>query len=166
MKKLLSVIISAAIVLMISITSFAAENPTITQDNTEKKTSITVDYDMAESYTVTIPASIEFTDDEKNIERPLQIENIMLNEGTVLNVNVSSLNGFKMRNGDAEIDYEMMVNTHNITEGNNQNVLTVKAGEHSCWAILHFATQLSEEKALYAGNYSDTLTFTVSVISE
>ncbi len=164
MKKLLSVIISATMIVMISITSFAAENSTITQDDSEKTSSITVDYDMTESYVVTIPASVSFTDTEKNIDRPLQVENIILNEGRTLKINVSSLNNFKMKNGDSEIDYKMMVNATEIPEKNNQDVLVIKAGERSGWAILHFLTELSKDNALLAGRYSDTLTFTVSVV--
>ena len=164
MKKLLSVIISATMIVMISITSFAAENSTITQDDSEKRSSITVDYDMMESYVVTIPASVSFTDTEKNIDRPLQVENIVLNEGRTLKINVSSLNNFKLKNGDSEIDYKMMVNATEIPEENNQDVLVIKAGEHSGWAILHFLTELSKDNALLAGRYSDTLTFTVSVV--
>ncbi len=163
MKKLLSVIISAIMIVMISITSFAAENSVITQDNIEKKGSITVDYNMKESYTVTIPASISFTDTQKTVERALQVEDIAIKEGSSLRVNVSSMNNFKMKNNDAEIDYSLVVNTHDIAEENNQDVLVIESGEKSGWAILHFKTDLSKNKATYSGNYSDTLTFTVSV---
>lgn len=164
MKKLLSVIISATMIVMISITSFAAENSIITQDNEEKSGSITVNYDMKESYTVTIPASISFTDTETTVERALQVDDIAIKEGSTLKVNVSSLNNFKMKNGDAEIDYMMMVNTHEIADENNSDVLAIKSGEKSGWAILHFRTELSKKNAVYVGNYSDTLTFTVSVV--
>ncbi len=164
MKKLLSVIISATMILMISITSFAAENSIITQDNAEKTGRITVDYDMEESYTVTIPASISFTDTERTAERPLEVDNIAIKEGSSLKVNISSLNNFKMKNGEAEIEYTLRVNTHIVSNDNYQDILVVKSGEKSAWAILHFQTELLKDKAFYTGNYSDTLTFTVSVI--
>ena len=87
-----------------------------------------------------------------------------INEGKTLNVNVGSLNGFKMKNGkEASIDYELAINYNPTLKENNMTILTVLAGEHTGWVILDFITELNKEKAFYAGNYTDTLTFTVSI---
>lgn len=162
MKKLLSVIMAVAVMVTMSITSLAAEE-IITQNSDEKTGNINVDYDMEISYTVTIPASVTFTDTQKTVERGLQASGVVINEGSSLNVNITSLNGFKMKNGDAEIGYQLKVNYNPALEENNQTILTVEAGEVVGLAILSFVTELEKEKALYAGNYTDTLTFTVSV---
>ena len=42
-------------------------------------------------------------------------------------------------------------------------MMNVEAGEHSGGAILDFTTELDWVHALYAGNYTDTLTFTAEV---
>lgn len=163
MKKLLSVIMLVAIMLGLPIISMAAENGTITQDSQEPSGKISVDYNMGVTYTVTIPASVTFTDAEKRVERSLLVVDVLLDEGSSLNVNISSLNDFQMRNGESYIDYYIMYNYSTVPEGNNYNILTVDAGERSGWVILDFITELNKENALYAGNYNDTLTFTVSI---
>lgn len=163
MKKILSTVIAAAIAVIMPISSFAAEDTEINQDSQEKNGSITVDYNMDWTYTVTIPASVTFTDTEKTVERALEVRGVVIDEGKSINVSVSSLNDFEMKNGNGYIDYYLMVN-HNTISENNYNILTVNAGEGSGWAVLSFVTELQKNHALYSGRYTDTLTFTVSVI--
>lgn len=162
MKRLLSVILFVTITLGTSFISLAAGD-VITQDSQEKSGQITVDYNAEVSYTVTIPASVTFTDSEKNIERPLEVKDVMMNEGSTLSVNVASLNNFQMRCGEGYIDYKIMMNYATALEENNRNILSVNAGEKSGWAILSFVTDLKKDNAKYAGNYTDTLTFTVVI---
>ena len=57
MKKILSIIVAAAIAVIMPISSFAAENVEIDQDSEQKSSSISVDYNMDLAYTVTIPKS-------------------------------------------------------------------------------------------------------------
>lgn len=163
MKKFLSLIMLVALTLGMPTNSLAAEGATITQDSQDKSGKINVDYNMEESYTVIFPASVTFTDMEKTVDRGLQASNVVLNEGSSLNVNVASLNNFKMRNGDGYIDYKLLVNTHAAPEENNYTILTVEAGEGTGLAIISFTTELEKKNALYAGNYTDILTFTVSI---
>ena len=122
-----------------------------------------MNYNMGSSYEITIPASVTFTDSETTVERALQARNVRIDADKALNVMVSSENGFKMVNHDASMDYHIIINYASTPEGNHFNILKVKAGESSGWAILQFVTELSKGEALYAGNYTDTLTFQVSV---
>lgn len=161
MKKVMSIIMAAIITLGLSVSAFAESS--ITQDSEEKRGNTNVDYSLGVSYTVTIPASVTFTDTQKEVERGLLASNVILNEGSTLSISVSSLNGFVMRNGEGYIDYSLKVNYNAIPEENNFDVLIVYAGESSGWAVLTFTTDLNKENALYAGKYTDTLTFTVSV---
>ncbi|MCH5343398.1 MAG: hypothetical protein J1E64_05110 [Acetatifactor sp.] len=163
MIKILSVIMLAIIALGMPIISLAAEDEIITQDSEEKSGKITVDYNMGVTYTVTIPASVTFTDAEKTVERGLLVDNVSLNEGSILNVNVASLNTFQMRNGEAYIDYDLRVNYDYTLGENDINILTVEAGEGSGWVVLYFVTELEKDNAFYAGKYTDTLTFTITI---
>lgn len=164
LKKILSFIMSAALFLIMPGAAPTAAEEDITYDSTEKSGKINIDYSMEVSYTVTIPASVTFSDNEKQAERSIQARDVMLNEGSALNVNVSSLNNFKMKNGKGYIDYYLMVNYNKLPEENDHNILTVNAGENSGWAVLSFITELDKANAVYAGTYTDTLTFTVSVV--
>lgn len=164
MKKLLSAVMIGVMALeLLPIHSFAAD---ITQDSSDKRGEINVNYDMDTEYTVTIPASVTFSESEKTVERPLQAAGVRIEDGKSLNITISSLNDFKMKyneNDDSYIEYHLMINYATIPEENNFTVLTVKAGEGSGWAILSFITELNKDKAFYTGNYTDTITFTVSV---
>ncbi len=162
MKKILSMMLLMCFILpgpMILRTA----GETITQASGGNSGSLTVDYNAGVTYTVTIPASVTFSDTEKEVERALQVNNVVLNAGSKLNINLTSLNHFKMMCGEGYIEYSLKVNHNETPEGNNYTVLTVPAGENTGWAILNFSTDLQKEHVLYAGNYTDTLTFTVVI---
>ncbi len=162
MKKWFFVIL-IVILFFGSMTVSQASGETITQDSEENSGNITVDYNAGVTYTLTIPASVSFSDTETQVERSLQVSNVVLNEGSSLNVNLASANDFKMMHGDGYIEYRLMINYNDVPEGNNHTILTVPAGEKTGWVILHFATDLQKDHITYAGNYTDTLTFTVSI---
>lgn len=163
MKKIITAILSVLCYLNISIVSLAFSGETITQDSQKKSGDITVGYNAEVTYTVTIPANVTFTDAENEIERPLMVTNVILNEGSTLNVNLVSQNNYKMMYGEGYIEYSLMVNYNDALKENNINILTVLAGESSGLAILDFITDLNKDHALYTGNYTDTLTFTVTI---
>lgn len=164
MKKILSAAVIGIMTLeLLPIHSFAAD---ITQDSANKSGEINVNYDMDTEYTVTIPASVNFTDSERTIDRPLQANDVRIEDGKALNITISSSNGFQMKhtkNIGSGIDYHLMINNAVISDGNNYNVLTVNAGEGSGRAILSFVTELNKDNAFYTGTYTDTITFKVSV---
>ena len=167
MKKLSPIIAIVVFIFHISVVSLAAAGEAITQDSQEKTGNTTVGYDAAVTYTVTIPANVTFTDTEKFVERPLLVSNVVLNEGSTLNVNIASLNDFKMVYGkgadDGYIEYNILVNYNEAPKKNTYTILTVLAGEKSGWAVLDFITDLNKEHAYYTGNYTDTLTFTITI---
>lgn len=164
MKKILSTAVIGVMTLaLLPIHSFAAD---ITQESVNKSGEINVNYDMDTEYTVTIPASVNFTDSERTIDRPLQANGVRVDDGKALNITISSQNGFQMKhtkNSGSGIYYHLMLNHTIIPDGNNYNVLTVNAGEGSGRAILSFVTELNKDNAFYTGSYTDTITFTVSV---
>ena len=140
-----------------------ASGEIITQDSLENGTSVTVGYNAGVSYTVTIPANVTFSDDEKKVESSLLASDVVLAEGSSLNIKLASLNDFKMINNGGYIEYSLLVNNHNAPEDGDFTVLSVPAGQNTGWALLDFVTELDREHAYYAGNYTDTLTFTVAV---
>lgn len=162
MKKGLSFIVLIAMILGMPIYASASGNE-ITQDSDEKSGKMSIDYNGEENYTVTIPASVTFTDVEKRVERGLQVANVMLNEGSSIHITVTSQNSFKMKKNDGYIDYKLMVNYNKTPNTSTYEILTVSAGEGAGMAILTFITELDKSHALYTGNFTDTLTFTVSV---
>ena len=163
-KKIASVIIIVLMTLGVPIYALASEETAIPQDTQEKSGITNVDYDLEETYMVAFPASVTFTDAEKSIDRGLQVSDVVLSEGHSINVNVTSANDFKMMNGEGSIAYRLIVNyNYDKPVNHNSNVLTVVAGEKAGVAILTFTTELDKSKAPYAGRYSDTLTFTVSI---
>ena len=95
MKRILSLILLMSFILPGPVILRTAGG-TITQDSGESSGSLTVDYNAGVTYTVTIPASVTFSDTEKEVERALQVNNVVLNAGSVLNVNLTSLNQYKM----------------------------------------------------------------------
>lgn len=163
MKKMLAVIMIVVFSFHISMLSLMAAGETITQVSGEKSGNITVGYDAGVSYTVTIPANVTFTDTEKSVERGLQVSNVVLDEGSTLSINITSLNNFRMVNGEGYIEYSLLANNNETPKENNYIILTVLAGERSGWVILDFITELNKDHVFYAGNYTDTLTFTVTV---
>ena len=164
MKKILSIIIIVAMTLGLPIYSLASEETTTTQDTQEQSGNTNIDYTMEETYTVIFPANVTFTDTETSIDRGLQVTDVVLREGSSLNVNVASLNGFQMKNGEGSIAYQLVINNNDDRPvKHNSTVLTVLAGEKTGLAILTFTTELDKSNAPYAGRYSDTLTFTVSI---
>ena len=163
MKKILSAITAAAVFLLFPMISCTAEDTVIDQDSASNIGIINVEYNAETEYTVVIPAGVTFTDTEKVQERGIEARNVMLPEGNSLHVTVSSLNNFRIINGDSYIVYSLEVNHNPTPETESNNVLTVAAGEKSGWAILIFSTDLDKENALYAGKYSDILTFTVAI---
>ena len=77
MKKILSVILIIVFTLSGSVLSLAS-GEVITQDSQGNSSNITVDYNAGVTYTVTIPASVAFSDAEKEVERSLQVSNVVL----------------------------------------------------------------------------------------
>lgn len=163
MKKLLWLMTFMTMTLGAPILKMAAVGGTITQESGDPSGKINVEYSMGVTYTVTIPASVTFTDAEKRVERSLQVTDVMLNEGSSLNVSIASQNDFQMKNGSSYIDYYIMYNGSTAEGHNHFKILTVSAGDSSGWVLLDFMTDLNKENAMYAGSYTDTLTFTVSI---
>ena len=165
MKKMITLILAMTMALSVSATAFAADT-TINQDTAEPKNGSTkVTYTVAPSYTVTIPATV--TLDGSAVE--VKAEGVKVNKNSQVVVKLTgtsySGNAFKVtttegaelaytvKKGDTLVNIDdtvLSVNPDSATDGNGAS------GSTSLSFSLNDTIQ-------YAGNYTGTVTFTVSV---
>ena len=164
MKKLLTLLLTAALATATATTAFAAD--TTISAGTDGKPSPTaapqmnVTYTVQPTYTVTIPASVTMLS-----TAIVRAGDVTLPKGQAVKVKLTDAKGFKVKSQEgAELSYAVFQETVNGSElvKLNDTVLSVasdakdKKGE----ALLTFAFA---NKATYSGTYTGTLTFTVSV---
>lgn len=151
MKKIISLALAVMMIATMSVTAFAADN---TLDNENKTGDVTIEYTQSESYVVIIPDSMTVGTD-----KTVEADNIVIGYGKQLTVSVSSQNSWKLINNDDSLDYTLKIG--DTAASANSTVLTAKSGETVSKTLS--ATLDDDQSAKYAGNYTDTLTFTVSV---
>lgn len=118
---------------------------------------MTVSYDVDPTYTVTIPASVTLGDTVT-----VSAENVVVEKGKQVEVKLSG-DAFKLTSGEnAEINYT--VTKDGAAVGVSDTVLTVNPVDGASGsATLSF---VAPSKLTYAGTYTGTVTFTVSVENE
>ena len=119
------------------------------------KRSITVEYTVAPTYTVTIPATVALGE-----TATIKAENVVVPKGKQVEVALTNANGFTVATPQgAELGYTVKNGETTVNEGDA--VLTVnpdggKTGE----TTLTFTTP---ETVKFAGDYTGTVTFTIAV---
>ncbi|MGN0523932.1 MAG: ubiquitin-like protein [Eubacterium sp.] len=122
---------------------------------------LTVQFVSAPTYTVTIPATVELGGTAE-----IKAENVVVEKGSQVEVKLTDTseadNSFKLKSNEgAELTYTVNNGTNDISVGDT--VLAVNPDDTSTGAAnLTFA---QSGNADYAGDYSGTVTFTVSVES-
>lgn len=164
MKKLLLLVMSLVLLMAMMIPVFAAD---IITDGGEQST--LVKYGVSDGFTVTIPAELTLQKDAE-VTQTISATNVFLEYGQKLEVTVESDNNDgtnwylkHLKDTSKKLPYTI----GNTTKGNevtkiNDTVLTVEAGDLEESSILYF--NLIGEPDL-AGNYQDTLKFTVTVVT-
>ena len=154
MKKLLSFTLALVMMLSVSVTAFAG---TVDQDSIDKTGDTSITYNVAPAYTVTIPATVELGG-----TATVKVENTMLKKGDEVNVKLT---------GTSEADDTFKVTTAQgaeLTYTVNKSDTVINVGD----TVISCASQVSNQVDLlftaptsvqYAGDYSGTVTFTVSV---
>ena len=160
MKKLFALILTVAMLATMSVTAFAAEigpGANASQGSTE------VSFNVDPTYTVTIPATVELQKVEDN--GTVTYENdytltaqagVRLKKGEYIEVTVAS--DFEMTTTEgATLEYT--ITAENAAVANNGVVAEFATDKAEQTATIHIAANDPD----FAGEYKDTVTFTLTV---
>ena len=160
MKKLFALILTVCLLASMSVTAFAAEigpGANASQGSTE------VSFNVDPTYTITIPATVELEKKEDN--GTVTYENdytltaqagVRLKKGEYIEVTVAS--DFEMTTTEgATLAYT--ITAENAAVANNGVVATFGTDKNAQSTTIHIAANDPD----FAGEYKDTVTFTVSV---
>lgn len=167
MKKLLSIALTLALALSFSVTAFAEDHTVTEKDNLPIDKYSEVEFKVEPTYTMTIPSTVVLTKDAEsgNYEKDAEIiasAGVLLLEGQTIQITLDS--DFKLTTGAEAATYEL---PYTVTVDNkeidteNKVVATFNTNTEEQKETLHFSAENPE----YAGEYSDTVTFTISIVS-
>lgn len=157
MKKFFAILLAIAMMATMSVTAFAA-----TIEGNEGTVEVT--YGVEDSYVVTIPATIDLSEDAaSNME--ISAANVVIGYGEQLTVSISSANYADSKwylvdteNAENKLTYSVKLGDADLASGDV--VLTVDAGTAET-ATATITTALVDT-AIVSGTYKDTITFTVN----
>ena len=156
MKKLVSAVLAAAMIAAAASASvYATEvNPT----NVDTPVSTTVTLDLESTYIVTIPASVTLTETAAGSgiysgSDTIAASDVRIPNGQKIKVTVNS--DFELSAGTATLTYKMTANGTEVADGGIAAEFTEDGS-----VDLGFETTSALQ---YSGNYSDTMTFNISV---
>lgn len=152
MKKLFAATAALALALTLPTAAFAANmQPGDAPQDAE------VTLNIAPSYLVTIPTKVELKPiaiGGYGATSTISASNVKLEEGEMIDVKLESASGFTMKAGDTEWPYTITINNDEVESGDV--VASYKTGETTVYTLVFTA-----DNPTYAGDYSDTLTFTI-----
>ena len=153
MKKVFALLLVITMMLSLSVTAFAAE---IDQDTPAPKEGfIAVRYQVAPTYTVTIPATVTLGETAK-----IEVENVVVEKGKQVEVALTNANDFKVATPEgAELTYTVKNGETEVAEGDT--VLAVNPADGTAGETT--LTFVAPTTIQYAGKYEGTVTFTVAV---
>ena len=162
MKKALTLALVAAMLTATGITAFATDTE-IKQDTTPPTGAMTVNYTADPVYTVVIPESVELAETAQTAQIKIygadENSNVVLESGKKVNVALSaSVNNFNVVSAKGS-PVAYTVNDKNAVD-DLTTVAECTAAEGKKNTDITFA---KTGTAAYAGTYTDTLTFTVSL---
>lgn len=176
MKNVLMILISLAVVFAMAGAAGANDVNQVNQNSQDQKADTQVTYTMNEGYIVTIPVSVSLSMEGNEYEatgsEPISADNVRINAGKVLKVNISghdygSDGGkwvLKETQGSGELTYTIKKGDSEL--GNNAVVLSVQAGtgwDRGSFTRVSETLSFKTEEVTISGSFEDTLTFTVSV---
>lgn len=158
MKKLLTLLLTAALA---TATTAFADDTQIKPSTTPPTGQTTVNYTVAPSYTVTIPASVTLDSTTKKSKATVKAENVTVPHGKAVKVALTNANGFKVKSAEgAELTYKVTKGGQPVTESGVVLSVASDAANKQGEAALVF--EITDD-IVYSGNYTGTVTFTVSV---
>ena len=151
MKKLFAFVLSVALLASASVTAFAA----VDQSTMGGNDSMSVTYSVSPTFTVTIPATVELGG-----EATISAENVVVAKGKQVEVSISDANGFVATTAEgAELTYSVKNGEATVDEGDTVLAVNPKNGKTGSTTLSFIAP----ETVKYAGTYTGTVIFTVSV---
>lgn len=157
MKKVISLVMALVMMMAICVPAFAATLDATTQSNTATVQTDTSAITGDGTYSVTYPATMNIVWDKTEATNFIYTVNSQLKTGKLVNVKITDEdNEFQMVNtANAAIPYTLS----GATDGTTTN--PVAADAEFTYSI---TVEESAWKAVSIDSYSDTLTFTVSIV--
>ncbi len=176
MKKFISIFLCVVSIFAMAVPSFAA---TLNETNTsgsmiadykagytsdDKGTEDPTDDDVVGSYTVTIPEYIVVTEAGQDIQNQVvKINDAMLLYDTIMYISVTYTS---LKCGRQSIAYKMQRaedgSNYYIDVASGSNIIEVRAGNPTTERRMKLSAVLTES-AVFAGNYTDTVVFNITV---
>ena len=160
MKKLFALILAITLMASLTVTAFA---DTAIGPNTEDKTgALEVSFNVDPTFTVTIPATVELKKEGSNYVSDYTITadaGVRLKKGETIVITVASNYEMTTAQG-AKLPYTITQGNNTITAENNV-VATFTTDTNAQSSTIHIAAA----DPRFAGEYKDTVTFTIAVVS-
>lgn len=167
MKKLLTLMLASAMLTTTGITAFAT---TIDQTVTPPQSNTDVTINAAPCFVVTIPTTIQLSGNYGELytsTAEISAENVFLEEGKHLLVTVSSKTSYNMwAAGSTTYQLPYTISTEAFGSSDHTNPVTnVAQFDTSVSTQTVTMTIATDETPQYAGNFTDVVTFGISVES-
>ena len=154
MKKVLSILLIISLMFSLSVTAFAESN-TILYDENDQESAMTVSYNVAPTYTVTIPTEVTLGGTAQ-----ITVEDVVIPKGYQVEVSICDENDFVLRSDEgAEISYSVTCGDEKYYP--DDVILAVSPTVASSGSITLSFEAYSDIQ--YAGNYTGTATFVISL---
>lgn len=114
---------------------------------------------IGETYTVTIPAALPVTSGSTSTDLTIEVSAVKLIAGNSIHITPKSYNAKLKNAANDEINYQLM---NGNTEWSALNPLTFTANGSK---TLELTISTEEWNNAPAGNYSDTVTFAISIVA-
>ena len=164
MKKIITLALVSAMALTTSITAFATEITPQTSD--PKKADTNVVFDVAPTYTITIPSEITLEQKTENgvttYEKVLEITADSVKLPKTKQIAVTMTSDFKFTADDTDqstVDYTVTVGNSTTAIASGDRVATFSTNTAQQSNELNFKANEPE----YAGKYKDTVTFNIAI---
>lgn len=176
MKKILSMLLSLAMVLTISITAFAADttitNPAPSGDSTLTMSGVAI---PAPTYTVTIPKTIDFGDCEKamandteaNRIKEITVDGLAITHSNLFvnekKITVTMSSDFTIKNGENALSFDLFDGATKLATNSVLITANPTAEDTAVNDNKSLTAKLDKTQIKKSGTYQGTVTFTVSL---